>query len=349
MCIRDSCYSVYFYGGRWFANPYNSRITNQKQTVIAGTIYDAAGESLAYSDLDGGRHYASDAAVRRAVSHVIGDNSAKVPGGAETFFAQYLLGFNSSVFDRIFAAVSGERLRGDDVHLTISAQLSAYIAAQFPADKAGAVAVVNYQTGDVLALVSMPHFDPESIDTALEDQTAGALVNRATQGLYTPGSTFKIVTLASALENLPLSAGRVFNCTGTLPVDQSVVTEAGGTAHGRQTRVQAFSNSCNNAFASLALELGYAQLGATAENFHFNDNFLFRDMVVYNSSYPIDDKGLDDLAWSGVGQGRVLMSPPVSYTHLLLFFRQLCKGVTCASRGGSDSASSSSSIRGGWY
>lgn len=303
------CYSVYFYGGRWFANSYNPRISNQKQSVIAGTIYDQAGTVLAYTDSDGTRHYAQDQKTRLSVSHVVGDNASKVSGGAETFFAQYLLGFNSSVFERVYDAIAGEKQRGDDIHLTISAGLSTYIAQQFPSGKSGAVAVVNYKTGDVLALSSFPNFDPENIESALEDETAGALVNRATQGLYTPGSTFKIITLASALENLVNAAGRIFNCTGTLAVDQTTVTEAGGTAHGRQTLVQAFSNSCNNAFASLALELGYEKLGQTAENFRFNDNFLFRDMVVYNSSYPIDGKGQDDLAWSGVGQGRVLVSP----------------------------------------
>ena len=307
--IAYFCYSVYFYGGRWFANPYNSRITNQKQTVLAGTLYDALGNVLAYSDSDGIRHYSSDRSMRLATSHVVGDNGSKVASGAETFFAQYLLGFNSSALDRMMSAITGERARGDDVHLTISAELSAYIAEQFPSGYAGAVAMINYQTGDTLALVSLPNFDPLDVSAAFEDESAGALVNRATQGLYTPGSTFKIVTLASALENLPGAAGRVFNCTGTLPVDRTTVTEAGGNAHGRQTLVQAFSNSCNNAFASLALELGYAQMGETANNFRMNDNFLFRDMVVYNSSYPTDNGNDDDLAWSGVGQGRVLVTP----------------------------------------
>ena len=133
------CYSVYFYGGRWFANPYNSRISNQKQTVLAGTIYDAQGMALAYSDSDGLRHYNSDSGIRRATSHVIGDNGSKVAGGAETFFAQYLLGFNSSVFDRVFAALSGDRPRGDDVYRTISAELSDYIVDQFPDGRAGAL------------------------------------------------------------------------------------------------------------------------------------------------------------------------------------------------------------------
>lgn len=303
------CYSVYFYGGRWFANPYNPRLSTQKQSVVAGTIYDRTGEVLAYTDAAGTRHYAPNARVRRALSHVIGDNGAKVANGAETFFAQYLLGFNSNVFERIFDAISGEKQRGDDITLTLSSELNTYISGLFPSGKSGAVVLLNYKTGSILAMTSSPDFDPENITDALEDEVAGALVNRATQGLYTPGSTFKIVTLASALENLPGAASRVFNCTGTYAVGETTVTEAGGVAHGQQTLVQAFSNSCNCAFAALALELGYETLGATAQSFGYNANFLFTDLVVYNSSYPIDNKSTDDLAWSGVGQGRVLTTP----------------------------------------
>lgn len=302
-------YAVYFYGGRWFANPYNPRISNKKQSVIAGTITDRRGEVLAYSDGAGERLYADTQSMRRAVSHIIGDNGAKVANGAETFYAQYLLGFNSSVFERVYEAITGDMQRGDDVRLTISAELSEYISSRFPSGYLGAVVVLNYQTGDVLAMVSKPDFDPENIEKALEDEQAGALINRATQGLYPPGSTFKIVTLASALEHIPNVTLRSFNCTGTLPVDQSTVTEAGGSSHGQQTLIQSFSNSCNAAFAALALELGYESMGTTADQFRFNDNFLFRDMVVYNSSYPADGKGLDDLAWSGIGQGRVLLTP----------------------------------------
>lgn len=303
------CYSTYFYGGRWFANPYNTRISSKKQTVIAGTVTDSAGTVLAYTGADGNRRYADRESTRRAVSHVIGDDTAKVANGVETFHAQYLLGFNSNVLERLFDVIKGQQQRGDDVQLTINAELSEAISKAFPSGRLGAAVVLNYKTGDILAMVSKGDFDPENMDEALGDEAAGALVNRATQGLYPPGSVFKIVTLASALSALPDVASRSFLCEGQLPVDKSVVTDAGLAVHGEQTLVQAFSNSCNNIFASLALDLGYQTLGLTAQNMGFNDNFLFRDLVVYNSSYPIDDKSLDDLAWSGVGQGRVLVTP----------------------------------------
>ena len=156
-------------------------------------------------------------------------------------------------------------------------------------------------------MVSMPQFDPTDMDDALSDEEAGALINRATQGLYPPGSTFKIVTLASVLTNLPDLESFTFDCTGYYAVGSYSVTEK--SAHGTQTLSQAFRNSCNTTFAALSQDLGYQMLGQTAEQLGFNENFLFKDLIVYNSSYPIDDLSADDLAWSSIGQGRVLATP----------------------------------------
>lgn len=205
LVIAYFCYSVYFYGGRWVANPYNPRISSQKQHVIMGTLTDRDGTVLAYTDEDGQRRYNNSADTRKAVCQVVGDSGGKVSTGADTFHAQFLLGFRSSIFERLADAFTGTTQRGDDVRLTISERLSRYISEQFPKGKRGAVVVLNYKTNEILAMVSMPQFDPTNMDAALSDESAGALINRATQGLYPPGSTFKIVTLASALENLPIS------------------------------------------------------------------------------------------------------------------------------------------------
>lgn len=301
------CYSVYFYGGRWVANPYNPRISNQKQSVIMGSVVDRDGTVLAYTDEDGARRYHSSRDTRMAVSQVVGDSSGKVSTGVDTFHAQYLLGFKSSVFERLYDAFTGTPQRGDDVQLTISERLSRYISQEFPKGKRGAVVVLNYQTNEILSMVSMPQFDPTDMEDALSDEEAGALINRATQGLYPPGSTFKIVTMASALENLPDLSDFAFDCTGYYPVGNYSVTE--GSAHGVQTLDDAFTHSCNTTYAALSQELGYQILGETAERLGFNENFMFGDLIVYNSSYPIDDLSAEDLAWSAIGQGRVLATP----------------------------------------
>lgn len=314
------CYSVYFYGGRWVANPYNPRISSQKQNVIMGSVTDRDGTVLAYTDETGSRRYNSNEQTRLAVSQVVGDSGGNVSTGVDTFHAQYLLGFKASILERLADAFTDTPQRGDDVQLTISERLSRYISEQFPAGKRGAVVVLDYSTHEILAMVSMPQFDPEDLSSALEHEAAGALINRAIQGLYPPGSTFKIVTMASALSNLPDLDDFAFDCTGYYPVGNYSVTEA--SAHGVQTLSDAFIHSCNTAFAALSQDLGYALLGETAEQMGFNENFLFSDLIMYNSSYPIDDLSAEDLAWSSIGQGRVLATP----LHMALIAAAVANG-----------------------
>lgn len=270
LVIAYFCYSVYFYGGRWVANPYNPRISSQKQHVIMGTLTDRDGTVLAYTDEDGQRRYNNSADTRKAVCQVVGDSGGKVSTGADTFHAQFLLGFRSSIFERLADAFTGTTQRGDDVRLTISERLSRYISEQFPKGKRGAVVVLNYKTNEILAMVSMPQFDPTNMDAALANESAGALINRATQGLYPPGSTFKIVTLASALENLPDLNDFAFDCTGYYPVGNYSVTD--GSAHGVQSLSDAFAHSCNTTFA--ALDNGYTVAGKTGSAEASNDKSI---------------------------------------------------------------------------
>ena len=300
-------YSVSFYGGRWVANPHNPRISSQKQLVEEGALYDREGALLAWTNDDGERCYNPSKAVRKAVSQVVGDSGGQVSTGAETFHAQYLLGFKSGFLERLGDALFGRTQRGDDLTLTISEHLSRSITERFPSGKKGAAVVMNWKTGEILAMVSLPQFDPENLDDSLSDDEEGALINRCTQGLYPPGSTMKIVTLASALTNLPDVDDFAFECTGYYPVGSYSVTEQ--SAHGRLNLSGAFSKSCNTAFAALSQELGYEKLGATAEAFGFNQNFMYSDLILYNSSYPIDGLSAEDLAWSSIGQGRVLVTP----------------------------------------
>ena len=121
---------------------------------------------------------------------------------------------------------------------------------------------------------------------------------------------FKIVTLTAALDNLPGLLNRTFTCTGSQDFGGAAVTcLSGRKAHGELDLKSAFAQSCNVTFAELSYELGKSNMQSAAENFGFNDNFSFSDIVLYNSSYPEDVASVNELAWSGVGQGRVLVTP----------------------------------------
>lgn len=301
-------YTVMLNGNRWANSSSNTRLAAARKSVIAGDILDRNGLTLATTDEDGNRVYNSSSSIRRAVSQTVGDTLGMSGTGVETFYASTLLGLSSNIFDRLTQWISGAQQRGSDIHLSIDAELCKYIMEAFPEGKSGAVALINYKTGDIYAQVSLPTYDPKRVARRSDEDADAPYLNRATQGLYPPGSTFKIVTLAAALESLSGVDGREFYCSGEMPVGEGKVTDNEGNGHGDLTLKSAFTRSCNLTFGTLALELGNGRLKSKAEAMGFNVNFLFRDVVLYESSFP-DTQSEFELAWSGVGQGRVLATP----------------------------------------
>ena len=304
-------YSINTYGNRWFAYARNPRVREQKANVTAGSIYDRSGILLA-STVDGKRVYQADEASRRAVVHVIGDSEGQVSNGVEGFQTAYLYGFKASLVERFNALFSDEPRRGDDVHLSLDSELCTDITYHFSANaltkgKNGAAVVMNYKTGEVIAEVSLPSFDPMNTGSV----AAGSEVywNRATQSLYPPGSTFKVITTAAALENIPGVTEMQITCNGGLDVDGQAIRDYGNATHKSLTLKQAFTKSCNNIYALLALDMGDAALRRTAESFGFNANFLFRDFVVENSAYPTGTRSRFDVAMSGFGQSSIGATP----------------------------------------
>ncbi len=305
-------WSVRNYGTRWFSHASNTRLAEQKKSVIAGDIRDRNGVLLA-STVDGKRVYQEKASDRSAIVHLLGDREGQIANSVESFQAGYLYGVQSSLLDALHHLLQHTERRGNNLTLTVDAGLCSTIPKAFSSHTAtrgknGAAVVMNYHTGDVLALVSLPGFDPddpESVETLNQPYW-----NRATQALLPPGSTFKIVTAAAMLENLPGVRDQVFTCTGSLSVsDQFTVKDFENAVHGQLTLKQAFLHSCNSVFASGALTLGDESLRRMAEQFGFNENFLFRDLVVQNSMYPQKRQTPEALAASGYGQSAIAATP----------------------------------------
>lgn len=306
-------YSIFTYGNRWFSFSRNPRVRAQKQTVAAGDIIDRNGIILA-TTVDGQRVYQADEAARRAVVHLLGDSQGQVSNGVETFQTRYLYGFETPLNERISALLAGQTRRGDDVTLTIDSQLCTAIAQSFDSHsktkgKKGAAVVMNYKTGELIAQISLPSFDPMNITAETIADPGQPFWNRATQSLYPPGSSFKIITAASALENIPGVTDEAFTCTGGLVVQNQAIRDYGGAVHQTLSLRDAFKKSCNNVFALTALNLGDDKLRRTAESFGFNDNFLFRDLVVENSSYPTENRSQFELATTGIGQSALGATP----------------------------------------
>lgn len=300
--------TVYTQGDNWASNVYNPRLEGSDSQ--RGDITDRDGVTLASTREDGEREYLSNETARRALSQTVGDTAGMSGAGVESFYSATLLDLSTSLTDRLSEVFNSARHVGSSIQITVDAELQTNIAALFPKGYSGAVCITNYKTGEILAMVSMPNYDPYALNDSEEGVTDTAYLNRCLQGLYTPGSIFKIVTLASALDYDPNVIEQAFTCSGTWEYEGgSVVCMSGRTAHGDMNLKKAFTKSCNVTFGKLAYQLGIERLKTTAETFGFNENFKFGDFVVYNSSFPQSVRNMNGLVWAGIGQGEVLVTP----------------------------------------
>ncbi|WP_435737792.1 penicillin-binding transpeptidase domain-containing protein [Cellulosimicrobium sp. PMB13] len=240
---------------------------------------------------------------------------------------EYLNGEASSLWlDRLTALFTGEQPQGASVELTIdpAAQQAAWDAL---GDQRGAVVAIEPKTGRVLALVSKPSFDPNALAThdtgaasaafqELTNADGDPMSNRAIRGkTYPPGSTFKLVTSAAAIESGQYTSESVVPAPDVYQLPQSgqPMNNFGGircSPTGEMTLADALRISCNSAFADLAVTLGDDAMRDQAEAFGFDDDSLTIPMDVTASHYPTEEQSApDDLARAGIGQGEVKATP----------------------------------------
>lgn len=304
-------YTITTNSTKWLASAYNNRVAVAKKSITPGDILDRNGVVLATSK-DGKRTYSGTLEARLANSHVVGDNSGAVASGAETLFSMQLYGldYNNSI-SIITQIRANQDKKGDNVTLTIDSKLNTYLYDAL-GNYRGAVVLLNYKTGEVYALVSKPGFDPSNISQYLSDEDdddgSSELVNRATLGRYTPGSVFKIITTSAALRYFDDFDTRTYNCTGSLVLGGVKISDYDGEKHGTVNILQAFTHSCNSAYALISKDLGSANLLETANRFKFNTSFDFSDFVMAKSNFSTSDQ-IGDLAWSGIGQYKDTVSP----------------------------------------
>ncbi|MBU5226431.1 penicillin-binding protein 2 [Clostridium senegalense] len=181
-------------------------------------------------------------------------------------------------------------------------------------DQKGSVVALNPKTGEVLAMVSKPTFNPNNLEEIwdeLSQDEETPFLNRATAGLYAPGSTFKVVTAISAIENISDITTRTFQDDGVIYFNDTTSLENyDRIPHGSINLEQAFSVSSNVVFGTLAMELGNDKLKETAEKFYFNKEIPSSTLVLEDSSFPTYKKyEQGNIAQSGIGQSGVLASP----------------------------------------
>lgn len=290
-------------------NSYNPRINSTDSNIKRGSIYDIDGNLMAYSEKDGD-------AYRRI--YVDGENSAHVLGytgvgksGVEATQNFTLQKLDNEIMQRLKAFINGDEPEGNSIVLTVDSYLQK-IGSDLMRTNNGAVVVIEVKTGRVVCMVSKPNYDPQSVaenwDSLREDENS-PLLNRAAQGLYPPGSTFKIVTAVSAMRNLGDVNSFEYTCTGVAEFDGKIIHCYNDKAHGNVNLTSAFAQSCNCYFAELGKKMGAVNLRDTADKLGFNKDFKF-DLNSSKSTVLLNgDSTESELVETSIGQGRTTVTP----------------------------------------
>lgn len=295
-------------------NPYNARLDSFSERVLRGKILAADGTVLAETQTDQEGNEIRSYPFGSVFDHVVG-YSSKGKTGIEALANFYLLTSHVNLIEQVGKELAGIKNPGDDVYTTLDPELqqAAYGAL---GDRKGAVIVMEPDTGKILALVSKPGYDPNRLDQDWQVLTAsgneeGQLLNRAFQGLYPPGSTFKLVTALEYMREHPQDYGNYhFDCDGIYENGEYAIKCFHTTAHGSQDFTLAFANSCNGAFANLGLEMDLKQWQETAGGLLFNSPLPLSGFPYKQSSYVMRERASDwEILQTSIGQGGTQITP----------------------------------------
>ena len=284
----------------WVTFPGSPHIYNAGN-LDRGLVTDRKGQLLL--DMRNGKIYTQDATLRMSVLHWLGDRNGSISAPVLPNYARELVGYD---------LLGGMYSYGDSqgtITTTLSAEVQK-VALEAMGNYKGTVAVYNYRTGELLCAVTTPTYDPDTvpdINADNEGEYEGVYLNRFTQSTYVPGSIFKIVTLGAALETIPDIEERTFTCTGSCMVGGVEVNC--DDVHWDQTLKMAFRNSCNCAFAELAIELGAEKLDRYIRQYGVTDSVTFDGLTTAAGNVDVLNADLVNVAWSAIGQHNDQINP----------------------------------------
>ena len=238
-------------------NPYNARLEAFENKVIRGSILASDGQQLAYTEVDENGTETRKYPFGCTFSHVLGYSDYGKTGIEELGNFQ-LITSNAYFMERFFNELKEQKNVGDSLVTTLDVDLQT-AAHDALSKRNGAVIVMEPSTGNIRAMVSKPDYDPAEVASKWEtfsNSDDGILLNRATQGLYPPGSVFKTVTLLEYLREHQMNpAGFAYTCTGKISAGDRNISCYHGKAHGELDLKSAFAKSCNSALAHIGSEL----------------------------------------------------------------------------------------------
>ncbi len=308
-------------------NSYNGRQEIFAAQNTRGSIFAAGGQVLAetQTDADGNerRVYPYDNLFAHAVGYATNGRF-----GVEAAANYYLINSNAKLSDKVASDVAGSKYPGDSVVTTLDVGLQEVAAKSLGVYK-GAIIVSEPSTGRILAMVSKPDFNPNEIDTLwdglIQDKESTVLLNRVTQGLYPPGSTFKIVTALEYIRENPDSYRQYsYQCNGRYSSGQDTINCYHGSVHGHEDFTRSFAKSCNASFANIGMTLDRTRWGQTLDGLLFNQELPVS--FAYNKSKLVvnADTSDSDILQASIGQGTTQITP----LHLNMITCAIANGGT---------------------
>ena len=302
---------------------HNERVAEKAKTIIRGTIYAEGGEKLAYTDTNSTEEDLSDDTRKypygKTFAQVIG-YTTKGFTGLEQRCNSDLSTEGTTEIEKIANDFSNTTVSGCNVYTTLNVKLQKKAYESIGSDK-GAVFIMDPSTGAVLTTASKPSFNPEKLDKIWDDISTdnenSPLLNRATLGLYTPGSTFKIVTTLAYMNQHKNDYNNFsYYCQGRALFHNFKINCFDGHAHGSEDFEHAFANSCNSAFSTMGDELNLKKYIKTVNGLLFNEIIPFDNFNTSDSNYckksrfVLNENSTQaEVAQTSIGQGETLVTP----------------------------------------
>lgn len=292
-------------------NPYNPRINSTSGYIKRGSILDINGNVLAQSVLSEDGTYKRDYMGSSYFAHITG-YTGRGKTGIESKYNYILERVSNELIQNLGGVFAHKDIKGDDVVLTIDKDLQIFAAEQLGSSR-GAIVALEPESGKILAQVSKPSFNPDSInedwDYLNSEDANSPLLSRATQGLYPPGSIFKIITASAALEYDPSLKDYTMECYGEKDFGYHTMHCFNSIEHGHEDMKEAFAQSCNTYFATIGMEIGPRNIIKAANDFGFGEETGY-DL---ESSKPLfsltEDATTSEIIETSIGQGKTMVSP----------------------------------------
>lgn len=290
--------------GDYQSMPSNNHTIARSAKVQRGAIITSDGVTLAESLKQSDGTYVRSYPAGNLAVHTVGYLSTQYGAtGIESTMNNALTGHaDHSSWQGAMNSLAGIEQPGDSVVLTINSKIQ-QVADEALAGRVGAVVVLDPSTGAVLAKSSAPTYSYDDLAAAITGASGnGALVDRTTQALYAPGSTFKAVTLSAALNSGAFTLDSTFDAPASMDIGGAAVTNDGDREYGTLTLREAFAVSSNVAFGQLAVQEGAGELVKYAEAFGYDGSLGLDFSCIPSVMANPGDMGEWETAWAGCGQ-----------------------------------------------